>query len=160
MVNHAIDWIAPFFIFVEQIRKKFIGDEHHDHNLVTTQANGRPCEGRILLKDFNALKKEAGLPNIVFHSLRHSSTTYRLKLNHGDLKATQGDAGHTEREMITKVYAHILDDDRKINVQKFEAEFYAKPDLCGVKLPELEKAAPNLQELIEQLKQSSELVGA
>lgn len=43
----------------------------------------------MIEKAFSDLKKEAGLPNVVFHSLRHSSTTYKLKLNHGDLKATQ-----------------------------------------------------------------------
>ena len=42
---------------------------------------------------------------------------------HGDLKATLGDTGHTEINMITKVYAHILDDDRNNNAQKFEAEW-------------------------------------
>ena len=66
---------------------------------------------------------------MVFHSLRHSSTTYKLKLNHGDLKATQGDTGHAEIDMITSVYAHILDEDRKINAQKFESAFYANPNL-------------------------------
>ena len=31
--------------------------------------------------------------------------------------------------MITHIYAHILDEDRKVNVQKFEQSFYVKPDL-------------------------------
>ncbi len=137
--------------------KDFLGDEYEENSLVVTQANGRPCEGRILLKEFKALRDEAGLPNVVFHSLRHSSTTYKLKLNHGDLKATQGDTGHAEIDMITKVYAHILDDDRKINAQKFEAEFYAQPDLHDVKSSEPEKPELDLQALIEQLQQSPEL---
>ena len=76
--------------------------------------------------------------------------------NHGDLKATQGDTGHAEIEMITKVYAHILDEDRKINAQKFEAAFYANPDLRNVKPPE-EKPQVDLGMLIEQLKSSPEL---
>lgn len=80
------------------------------------------------------LKEKAGLPNVVFHSLRHSSTTYKLKLNHGDLKATQGDTGHAEIDMITKVYAHILDEDRKVNAQKFETAFYSNPDLHNSRL--------------------------
>ncbi len=95
--------------------------------------NGRPCEDRIILKEFEKLREKAGLPRVVFHSLRHSSTTYKLKLNHGDLKATQGDTGHAEIDMITSVYAHILDEDRKINAQKFESAFYAKPDLRAVR---------------------------
>ena len=34
-------------------------------------------------------------------------------------------------DMITKIYAHILDEDRKVNTQKFETAFYTKrnPDL-------------------------------
>ena len=49
---------------------------------------------------------------------------YKLKLNHGDMKATQGDTGHAEIDMLTKVYAHILDADRKITAQRFEEAFY------------------------------------
>ena len=97
--------------------------------------NGRPCEDRIILKEFEKLREKAGLPRVVFHSLRHSSTTYKLKLNHGDLKATQGDTGHAEIDMITSVYAHILDEDRKINAQKFESAFYANPNLRAVRPP-------------------------
>lgn len=139
--------------------KDFLGDEYQDYNLVIALPNGRPCENRIIEKDFLDLKKKAGLPNVVFHSLRHSSTTYKLKLNHGDLKATQGDTGHAEIDMITKVYAHILDEDRKINAQKFESAFYAKPDLRNVKPPQ-EETQPvqiDLSALIEQLQKSPEL---
>ena len=100
-------------------------------------------------------------PKVVFHSLRHSSTTYKLKLNHGDLKATQGDTGHAQIDMITSVYAHILDEDRKINTQKFESAFYANPDLRSVRPPEEPKeSAPatlDLEALVEQLRKSPEL---
>ncbi len=100
-------------------------------------------------------------PKVVFHSLRHSSTTYKLKLNHGDLKATQGDTGHAQIDMITSVYAHILDEDRKINAQKFESAFYANPDLRSVRPPEEPKeSAPatlDLEALVEQLRKSPEL---
>ncbi len=139
--------------------KEFLGDEYQDFNLVVALPNGRPCENRIIEKEFLNLKTKAGLPNVVFHSLRHSSTTYKLKLNHGDLKATQGDTGHSEIDMITKVYAHILDEDRKINAQKFECAFYANPDLRGVTPPKEEPVAPQLDlaALIEQLQKSPEL---
>lgn len=139
--------------------KDFLGKEYQDFNLVIALPNGRPCENRIIEKEFSILKKNAGLPNVVFHSLRHSSTTYKLKLNHGDLKATQGDTGHAEIDMITKVYAHILDEDRKINAQKFESAFYAKPDLRNVTPPQEESATPtiDLSTLIEQLQKSPEL---
>ena len=63
--------------------------------------------------------------------------------------------------MITKVYAHILDEDRKINAQKFESAFYANPDLRKVKPPQ-EPEQPQAQTLdlaalVEQLQKSPEL---
>lgn len=143
----------------QQELKDFLCDEYQDFDLVVALPNGRPCENRIIEKEFSLLKAKAGLPNVVFHSLRHSSTTYKLKLNHGDLKATQGDTGHAEIDMITKVYAHIIDEDRKINAQKFENAFYANPDLRSVKPPQEQPQAQTLDlaALIEQLQKSPEL---
>ena len=68
------------------------------------------------------------------HPFRHSRTTYKLKRNHGDVKAAQGYTGHAQIDMITSVYAHILDEDRKRNARKFEGAFYASasPDLWAV----------------------------
>ena len=141
--------------------KGFLGDEYQDFDLVVALANGRPCEDRIILKSFEKLREKAGLPKWSFTPPRHSSTTYKLKLNHGDLKATQGDTGHAQIDMITSVYAHILDEDRKINAQKFESAFYANPDLRSVRAPEEpKKPAPatlDLEALVEQLRKSPEL---
>jgi len=139
--------------------RSFLGDEYQEFNLVVSQANGRPCEDRIILKEFAKLRADAGLPKVVFHSLRHSSTTYKLKLNHGDLKATQGDTGHAQVDMITQIYAHILDEDRKVNAQKFETAFYAKPDLRKVEPPKEENPVQtiDLTGLMEQLQKSPEL---
>ncbi len=44
---------------------------------------------------------------MVFHSLRHTSVTYKLKLSGGDIKAVQGDSGHAQADMVTEVYGHI-----------------------------------------------------
>ncbi len=62
-------------------------------------------------------------------------------------------------QMITDVYAHILDEDRKVNTQKFEATFYAKNGgnpLKDVTVPD--NTNPNLTNLIAALEQSPELV--
>ncbi len=143
--------------------KSLLGDEYQDFDLVVALSNGRPCEDRIILKEFAKLREDTGLPRVVFHSLRHSSTTYKLKLNHGDLKATQGDTGHGSINMITDIYAHILDEDRKANAQKFEKAFYREPDLRGIRPPEewkepMPASAPaDLVRLVEQLQKSPEL---
>ena len=36
--------------------------------------------------------------------------------------------GHAEAEMVTDVYSEIVDEDRRLNAQKMEAEFYEKPE--------------------------------
>lgn len=72
----------------------------------------------------NDLIKEHDLPKVVFHSIRHTSTTYKLKLSGGDIKAVQGDTGHAQAAMVTERYAHILDDDRRVNADRFEDAFY------------------------------------
>ena len=61
--------------------------------------------------------------------------------------------------MITSIYAHILDEDRKINVQKFERAFYSGPDLQDVKPPQEQELSVDLAVLIEQLQKLSELAG-
>ena len=39
----------------------------------------------------------------------------------------QGDTGHANSQMVTEVYAEIVDEDRKYNAQRFEQEFYCAP---------------------------------
>lgn len=144
--------------------KELMGDEYTDYNLVIALENGRPCEDRVIGNAFNRLKKNAGLPNVVFYSLRHSSTTYKLKLNHGDIKATQGDTGHAQPDMVTEVYSHILDEDRKVNAQRFEAAFYASADMRPAERAIREKATPqqgfDLAGLVLQLQENPELAAA
>ena len=59
--------------------------------------------------------------------------------------------------MVTKVYAHILDEDRKINAQKFEAAFYSNPDMRQIEAQSAQKSLPpatdDLGELIRQLQE-------
>jgi len=142
--------------------KEFMGDDYVDYNLVIAQETGRPCEDRVLGNQFERLKKAYGLPDVVFHSLRHSSTTYKLKLNHGNIKATQGDTGHAQADMVTDLYAHILDEDRKVNAQRFEAAFYANPDMRRTEKeinppPPPQTTGIDLQSLFAQLQQNPEI---
>ncbi len=85
-------------------------------------------EGYLQTKMQEVIDKE-GLPDVVFHSLRHTSITYKLKLSGGDIKAVQGDSGHAQADMVTEVYGHILDEDRKKNAQFIEDAFYKKENL-------------------------------
>ena len=60
---------------------------------------------------------------------RHTNVTYKLKLSGGDIKAVQGDSGHAQADMVTEVYGHIIDEDRRKNAELMENGFYNKENL-------------------------------
>lgn len=83
--------------------RDFFKDKYTDFDPVVCYEDGWHCSHNVIRHGLNNLIKETGLPPIVFHSFRHTSTTYKLKLNHGDIKATQGDIGHAQADMVTEV---------------------------------------------------------
>lgn len=104
--------------------KELFGDEYTDFNLVFASSCGRPIEGQVINRALKKLITDNDLPPVVFHSFRHSSITYKLKLNGGDMKSVQGDSGHAQVKMVADVYSHIIDEDRRVNAQRFEEQFY------------------------------------
>ena len=73
---------------------------------------GKSMKAMIIMHLRDQMQKvidEQGLPDVVFHSLRHTSVTYKLKLSGGDIKVVQGDSGHAQADMVTEVYGHIID---------------------------------------------------
>lgn len=90
---------------------------------------GLPIGDSYLRNKMQDIIDELGLPDVVFHSLRHTSVTYKLKLSGGDIKAVQGDSGHAQADMVTEVYGHIIDEDRRKNAEMMENAFYNKENL-------------------------------
>lgn len=109
--------------------KSILGKDYQKYDLVIATDYGMPIGEAAIRKRFKKLIKDHDLPDVVFHSLRHTSVTYKLKLNGGDIKAVQGDSGHAQVNMVTDVYSHILDEDRKRNAELFEEAFYGKKNL-------------------------------
>ncbi len=97
----------------------------------------------------STFEEDYNLPPVVFHSLRHSSVTYKLKLNGGDIKAVQGDSGHAQVNMVTDVYSHILDDDRKRNAELFEEAFYEKKNLDPQMHPDTDRQTMTVPEDVD-----------
>lgn len=84
VAQNLVGWKA------EQLRlKNLLGEEYMDYGLVIATSNGLPVGGSTIRNAFNRLIEEHDLPKVVFHSLRHTSVTYKLKLNGGDIKAVQ-----------------------------------------------------------------------
>ena len=116
--------------------KEALGGEYTDYNLVLANGLGHPMERTRIAALLNALIEKNDLPKVVFHSLRHSSITYKLQLTGGDIKSVQGDSGHAQAQMVTDQYAHIMDENRKNNAELFEQIFYRG------KIPDSQEAPP------------------
>lgn len=131
-----VDWKKE-----QDMAKEALGNEYNDFNLVMANSLGMPTEGSRITEAFNNLIKEHDLPPVVFHSLRHSSITYKLKLNGGDIKSVQGDSGHAQATMVTDQYSHILDDERQKNAELFENQFYRQKSNRNMKEDEERKTS-------------------
>lgn len=142
---------------IEELKDLF-GDEFVDFNLVFCSSNGKPIEGQVINRAFNKLIEENGLPKVVFHSLRHSSITYKLKLNGGDMKSVQGDSGHAQVKMVADVYSHIIDDDRRLNAERLEAAFYSGRQATPEPVqPVTQESSTDDKELLLKLLQNPEM---
>jgi integrase len=132
--------------------------KYQDFSLVVTQNNGRPMEAHIVSQKLKTLCDTYGLKRIVFHSLRHSSTSMKLKYSEGNVKAVQGDTGHAQSNMVTDVYAHIMNNDRRRLAQQMDKQFFA-----SISPPETKTApAPppmddSMRQLMQMLNDSPEL---
>lgn len=128
----------------QEEHKRLMGEEYQDYDLVVAQINGRPYEIRGIDKKFYALIEKNKLRPVVFHSLRHSSTSLKLKLSRGNIKAVQGDTGHAEARMVTDTYAHGFDADRKLIAQEMDSGFF---DKIGNTKPEKSLSADTVKRL-------------
>jgi integrase len=81
-----------------------------DHNLVFTTLVGTPLNRHnVFSRSFKPLLRDAGLPNIPFHGLRHSFAT--LMLAGGEHpKVVQEMMGHSGIRVTMDFYSHVLPD--------------------------------------------------
>lgn len=84
------------------------GQAWEDHDLVFTNALGRPIEPQNLLRrSYWPLLERAGLPRMRFHDLRHSAAT--LLLAQGvHPKVVQEMLGHASISLTLDTYSHVL----------------------------------------------------
>lgn len=144
----------------QDMEKQAAVDAYQDYDLVIAHDNGRPVEDRIVAATFKAFIKENGLPEVVFHSLRHLSTSLKLRLSGGDIKAVQGDTGHAQAAMVTEVYSHTFDENRKHIVDQMQSNFFApvaeadsKEDAEARQLVRLLKKNPELSAMFLSMAQ-------
>ena len=110
---------------VQNVNRVAYGDDYHDYGLVFCQKNGNPLEDKYMSKHFKHFMQENNLHLVNFYSLRHAGATAKL-CGTRNLKAVQDDMGHATPDMLTKVYAAIVDEDRVHNAEVIETSVLAK----------------------------------
>ena len=134
-------------------------DGYMDYRLIISQANGRPIMTEHLNQRFKDVLEDMGaddidVDDIVFHSIRHTSAGMKLKLSHGDLKTVQAEGGWNSPEMVTRRYAHIVDEDRKKLAEAMEKNIYGN----GKKKEPHEGLSQDLQTFMELAKDNPDLL--
>ncbi len=81
--------------------------QNKNQGLVFTTSNGTPFSPRNLIRYFKHTLQKAGLPEIRFHDLRHTSAT--LLLSEGvHPKVVQEMLGHSQINLTMDTYSHVL----------------------------------------------------
>ena len=92
--------------------KLILGDAWRGEDLVFTSEDGTPLEGSALGRQFKRALRRAGLPEVTFHSLRHSAGSVMLA-NGAQLIAVSEVLGHSSVAVTARIYAHSFDEGRK-----------------------------------------------
>ncbi len=146
--------------------KEKIGDCYTDFNLVLTQSNGYPVDTKFIESSLKQFIEENSLKPVVFHSLRHTSVSMKLSLC-GDIKAVQGDTGHSQANMVTDLYAHINNKDRqRLAVMVNESFFNPETQVFGADQkpadpePETQEISPEIAQIVKMLQQNEGMAAA
>ena len=83
-----------------------MGGRWQEQELVFTSTVGTPLDQRNLLRQFKLIRKEAGLPEIRFHDLRHTTASLLLELGIHP-KVVQEILGHSSITVTMNTYSHV-----------------------------------------------------
>jgi integrase len=90
----------------QALERAVAGKRWQEHGLIFSTGVGTPMDAHNLRKDFLAVLREAGLPEVRFHDLRHSAAN--LMLNHGVLFLVVSKIlGHTNPSITLNTYGHL-----------------------------------------------------
>ncbi len=98
-----------------------------DHDLVFPNLSGGYLHPNHMGEKFRKLLKEAGLPDIHFHDLRHSAATILLCMG-VNVKVVQELLGHSDISVTLGVYGHLLPSMQQTVVETWNDVFGDKDD--------------------------------
>lgn len=104
------------------------GTRWQDHDLVFCNKYGGYLDPAHLRQRFDKLLKDAGLPDMRFHDLRHSAATILLSMG-VPAKVVQEILGHSQISMTMDIYSHVLPDMQQEAMRKLH-DLFRQDDLA------------------------------
>lgn len=166
--KNVLEALALLKEMQDRLKQELGSDGYMDYDLVICQANGRPVMTEHLNKRFKDILEEMNDPEIdsdeiVFHSLRHTSASAKLKLSNGDYNSVKHAGGWANLEMLTRRYgSHSFENDREKLNQKMDdflggkAEQETKPLDTEQALKALVQADPALlMEIVKSIQSAN-----
>lgn len=86
-----------------------LGAAYADHDLVFARQDGAPLRPEWVTRRFHALTRQAGLPSIHLHDLRHSAASLALAAG-VPMKVVSENLGHSTLAVTANVYSHVTSD--------------------------------------------------
>jgi len=131
-------WISfPAFLFemlkqhqVQQLELRNTAKKWEDHDLVFPNLSGGYLHPNHMGETFRELLKNAGLPDIHFHDLRHSAATILLCMG-VNIKVIQELLGHTDISITLGVYGHLLPSMQQSVVETWDGVFEVEDEGDG-----------------------------
>lgn len=117
----AIEALKKHREYQEQERVK-AGEKWQEQGIVFSNRYGDFINPEAVLDALHRLLKEAGLPRMRFHDLRHSAATISLVAG-VHLKVVQERLGHSRISTTMDIYSHVLPSMQQEAVDKIEGVF-------------------------------------
>ncbi len=99
-----------------------MGESYNYMNLVFCNEIGQPIDYKTISKALNRAVKEADIPHVNLHALRHTFATRGLE-NGIELKVMQELLGHSTITMTADVYSHVLPEKKIEAIKKLKGVF-------------------------------------
>ncbi|MBE6083563.1 MAG: site-specific integrase [Tissierellaceae bacterium] len=107
--------------------KEFFGAEYSDRGFFICNETGNPIEPRYYQKYFKELLEKLELPEMGFHSLRHTFATRAIEMNI-PIKVVSDILGHSSITITMDLYAHVLENTKRNEIEKISAMFLSIGD--------------------------------
>ncbi len=105
--DHTIKKLRDHLNLQNEERKNPPREEWIENDLIFPSIVGTPMNQSNLYKSFKSIIKEAGLPEIRFHDLRHTAAS--IMLNHGvPVIVVSKRLGHAKVSITMDIYGHLI----------------------------------------------------